>query len=87
LIAYPPPLDNFQVVHKVNPSEWLHTLGDVGYHDTPTMDGDVNEIYQEEELSASFVVEPSLGLDDLVGDTDDIQTPEKRKWKPMKKKV
>jgi hypothetical protein len=70
----------------VNPREWLQTPCDIGYHNTLTMDGVVDEFYQEEELPASFVVEPGLGLDDLVGDADDIQTLEKRKWKPMKKK-
>jgi hypothetical protein len=40
---------------------------------------EVDEVYQEEELPASFIIEPGPGLDDLVGDTDDIQTPQKRK--------
>jgi hypothetical protein len=40
---------------------------------------EVDEVYQEEELPSSFIVEPGSGLDDLVGDTDDIQTPQKRK--------
>jgi hypothetical protein len=52
------------VVHKVNHPEWLYTSADTGYHDTPTLNDDVDEIYQEEELSASFVVDPSAGLDD-----------------------
>jgi hypothetical protein len=56
------------VVHKVNPHERLHTPGDAGYHDTLTLDGDIDEVYQEEELSASFIMEPSPGLDDLVGE-------------------
>jgi hypothetical protein len=40
------------------------------------MDGDINEVYQE-ELSGSLVIEPGPGLDDLVGDADGIQTLEK----------
>jgi hypothetical protein len=63
------------VVHKVNPCEWLYTPGDDGYHDTPTLDDDIDEVYQEEELPTSFVVDIGAGLDDLVGDTNDIQMP------------
>jgi hypothetical protein len=57
----------------VNSREWLHTPGDAGYHDTSTLDDDVDEAYQEEELSPSFVVDPGAGLNDLVGDADDIE--------------
>jgi hypothetical protein len=72
----------------VNPHEWLHTLSDAGYHDTSTLDDDVDEVYQEEELSSSFIIDPGAGLDDLVGDADDIEMlVVKRKWKPIKKKV
>jgi hypothetical protein len=40
-------------------------------------------------LPPSFVIDPIAGLDDLVGDTDDIEMPivVKLKWKPIKKKV
>jgi hypothetical protein len=71
----------------VNPREQLYTPGDTGYHDTPTLDDDVDEVYQEEELSASFIIDPSAGLNDLVGDIDDIQMQVKRKQKPIKKNV
>jgi hypothetical protein len=73
----------------VNPHERLHTLGNAGYHDTLMLDDDVDEVYQEEELPPSFVIDPGAGLDDLVGDADDIEMPVvvKRKQKPMKKKV
>jgi hypothetical protein len=71
----------------VNPHEWLHTLSDAGYHGTSTLDDDVDEVYQEEELSPSFVIDPGAGLDDLEGDADDIEMlVVKRKWKPIKKK-
>jgi hypothetical protein len=33
----------------VNPCERLYTLGDAGYHDTRALDGEVDEVYQEEE--------------------------------------
>jgi hypothetical protein len=63
-------------------------LGDVGYHDTPSLDDDVDEVYQEEELPPSFIVDSGAWLDDLVGDADDIEMPiVKQKWKPIKKKV
>jgi hypothetical protein len=60
-------------VHKVNPCERLHTPSNAGYHDTPTLDDDVEEDYQEEELPPSFIVDPGVGLDDLVVDADDIE--------------
>jgi hypothetical protein len=81
-------LSAWWVVHKVNTRERLHTPGDVGYHDTPTLDDDVDEVYQEEDLPPSFMVTPGAGLDDLVGDADDIEMPiVKQKWKPIKEKV
>jgi hypothetical protein len=61
-------------------------MGDARYHDTPTLDDNVDEVYQEEELTPSFIVDPCAGLDDLVGDADDIEMPVvKQKWKPIKK--
>jgi hypothetical protein len=63
------------VVHKVNPYERLHTPGDAGYHDTLTLDDDADEVYQEEEWPPSFIVDSDVGLDDLVGDADDIEMP------------
>jgi hypothetical protein len=53
------------------------------------LDDDVGEVYQEEELPPSFVVDPGAGLDDLVGDVDDIEMSivVKRKQKSIKKKV
>ena len=86
----PYPCENLSawwVVHKVNPRERLYTPGVAGYHDTRALDGEIDEVYQDEELPASFVVEPGPGLDNLVGDIDDIQAPEKRKRNPIKKKV
>jgi hypothetical protein len=75
-LSYPcQKLNAWFVVHKVNPCEWLHTLGDAGYHDTLMLDDDVDEIYQEEELPPSFAIDPCADLDDLVGDVDDIEMP------------
>jgi hypothetical protein len=77
------------VVHKVNLREQLHISGDSGYHDTLTLDDDVDEVYQEEELPPSFVVDPGAGLDALVGDADDIEMPVvvKQKTETNKEKV
>jgi hypothetical protein len=66
-------LSAWWVVHKVNPRERLHTLGDAGNHDTLILDDDVDEVYQEEESPPSFVVDPGAGLDDLVGYANDIE--------------
>jgi hypothetical protein len=69
----------------VNTRKQLHTLSDAGYHDTMTLD---DEVYQEEELPPSFVIDLGVGIKDLVGDTDDIEMPVvKQKWKSIKKKV
>jgi hypothetical protein len=73
-LSYPcQKLNAWWVVHKMNPCEWLHTPGNAGYHDTPTLDDDVDEVYQEEELPPSFIIDHDAGLDDLVGDDDDIE--------------
>jgi hypothetical protein len=48
---------------------------------------DIDEVYQEEELIASFVVDPGAGLDDLVGDADDIQISMKQNRKQIKKNI
>jgi hypothetical protein len=64
------------VVYKVNPHEQLYTPTDVAYHFD---DEQINEIYQEEELSTSFLVEPSAALDSLVGDGVDVTILQKRK--------
>jgi hypothetical protein len=89
-LSYPcQKLNAWWVVHNVNPHEWLHTLGDIVYHDTLMLDDDIDEVYQEEELPPSFIVDSGAGLDDLVGDGDDIEMSVivKQKWKPIKKKV
>jgi hypothetical protein len=38
------------------------------YHDTLSLNDDIDEVYQEEELTPSFVVDPGAGLNDLVED-------------------
>jgi hypothetical protein len=63
-------------VYKVNPHEWLYTPTDVAYHFDDEQD---DEIYQEEELPTSFVVEPGAALNSLVGDGADATV--LQKWK------
>jgi hypothetical protein len=71
----------------VNSREHFYWTDDVGYRDTPTLDDDIDEILQEEELLASFVVKPGAGLNNLVTDADDIQMLVKWKCKSIKEKV
>jgi hypothetical protein len=44
------------VVHNVNSHDWLYTPTAVGYHDTLMLNGEIGEVYQEEELPTSFIV-------------------------------
>jgi hypothetical protein len=63
-------------VYKVNPHEQLQNPTDLDYH---LDDEEVDQIYQEEELSTSFVIEPSVALNSLVGDGADVTVLQKRK--------
>jgi hypothetical protein len=63
-------------VYKVNPHEWLYSPTDAAYHFDDEQD---DEIYQEEELPTSFVVEPGAALNSLVGDGADATV--LQKWK------
>jgi hypothetical protein len=61
-------LATWRVVYKVNPQERLHTPTSATYHFN---DEQVDEIYQE-ELPTSFVIDPGVALDSLVGDGADV---------------
>jgi hypothetical protein len=65
----------------------LYTLCNAGYHDNPMLHEEVDEICQEEESSTTFINEPSTRLNDLVGDVDDIQTPQNRNRNQSRKKI
>jgi hypothetical protein len=69
-------LATWRVVYKVNPHEWLYTPTNSAYHFD---DKQVDEIYQEEELPTSFVVEPGATLDSLVEDGVDDTVLQKQK--------
>jgi hypothetical protein len=66
----------WQVVYKLNPREWLYTPTNSAYHFN---DEQVDEIYQEEKLPTSFVIEPGVALDSLVGDGADVTILQKQK--------
>jgi len=84
-LSYPcEKLDAWWVVHKVNSRERLFTPSFGGYEFN---DDQADEVYQEEELPSSFVIEPGAGLNSLVGDSNDITIVAKRKQGPKKKKV
>jgi hypothetical protein len=63
-------------VYKVNPCERLYTSTNSAYHFD---DEQVDKIYQEEKLPTSFVVEPGVVLNSLVGDGADVTVLQKRK--------
>jgi hypothetical protein len=72
-------LSAWWVVYRVNPREWLHTPDDSGYHENQVSDGELDEVYQDDELPCSFNINPNLVLNSLVGDTNDVTLPEQRK--------
>jgi len=70
----------------VNSRERVYTPRHAGYC-ASQFDEEVDEVFQEEELSTSFVIEPDAELNSLVGDSEDIRVPKKRKRQAPKKKV
>jgi hypothetical protein len=70
----------------VNPSERLHTPGDAGYHENHVEVGEVDEIYQDDELSCSFNIDPNLALESLLGDINDVTISEEMVQELSKKK-
>jgi hypothetical protein len=74
------------VVYRVNPHERLHTPDDSGYHENQLSAGEVDEVYQDDELSCSFNIDPDSTLNSLRGDANDVTVPEQRKQTLRKKK-
>jgi hypothetical protein len=72
-------LSAWWVVYIVNPREWLHTPDHSGYHENQVSDGELDEVYQDDELLCSFNINPDLALNSLVGDANDVTLPEQRK--------
>ncbi len=69
----------------MNPHEWLHTPDDSGYHENQVPVEEVDEVYQDDELSCSFNINLYLALNSLVGDANDVTVPEQRKQTLRKK--
>jgi hypothetical protein len=44
----------------VNPREQLHTPDESGYHENQVPAGEVDEVYQDDELSCSFNIDHEL---------------------------
>jgi hypothetical protein len=63
----------------VNPHEWLQTPNDSGYHENHVPLGEVDEVYQDDELPCSFNINPDLALNSLVGNANDVTLPDHRK--------
>jgi hypothetical protein len=72
-------LSAWWVIYRVNPREWLHTPGDSGYHENQVLDGELDEVYQDDELPCLFNINPNLTLNSLVSDANDVTLPEQRK--------
>jgi hypothetical protein len=79
-------LSAWWVVYRVNPRERLHTPDESGYHENQVPVGEVNEVYQDGELTCSFNINLDLALNSLVGDANDVRLPEQRKQTPRKPK-
>jgi hypothetical protein len=79
-------LSAWWVVYRVNPRERLHTPNDSGYHENQVPTGEVDEVYQDDELPCSFNIDPELALNSLLGDANDVTVLEHRKQTLRKKK-
>jgi hypothetical protein len=75
------------VVYRVNPCERLHTPNDSGYHENQLLDGEVDEVYRDDELLYSFTIDSDLALNSLLNDANDVTIPEQRKQSLRKKET
>jgi hypothetical protein len=71
----------------VNSREWLHTTDDSGYHENQVTAREVDEVYQDDELSCSFNIDPDSALNSLLSDANDVTVPEKMKQALRKKET
>jgi hypothetical protein len=70
-------------MYRVNPHEWLHTLDNSGYQ---VVAGEVDEVYQANELSCSFNIDLDSALNSLLSDANDVTFPVQRKQALRKKR-
>jgi hypothetical protein len=75
------------VVYRVNPRERLHTPDDSGCHENQVPTGDVDDVYQDDELPYSFHIDPDSTLNSLIDDVNDVTVPEQRKQSLRKKET
>jgi hypothetical protein len=75
------------VVYRVNSLEWLHTPDNSGYNESQVPAGEVDEVYQDDELPCSFHIDLDSSLNPLLGDANDVTVLEQRKQSLRKKEV
>jgi hypothetical protein len=80
-------LSAWWVVYRVNSHKWLHTPDDYGYHENQVPAGEVDEVYQDDELLCSFHTDPDSALNSLLSDANDVTVPEQRKQSLRKKET
>jgi hypothetical protein len=82
--AYPyKKLSKWRVVYNVNPRERLYTPGEDEYQIGHLEH--VDEVFQEEELTTSFHIDPAPALDSLVADVNDLTFSERRRRQPIRR--
>jgi hypothetical protein len=87
-IPYPcKKLSAWWVVYIVNPHERLHTPDNFGYHENQVPAGEVDEVYQDDELPSSFHIDLDSALNSLLGDANDETVPEQRKQSLRKEEM
>jgi hypothetical protein len=72
-------LSAWWMLYRVNPHERLQTPNDSGYHENQVAAGEVDKVYQDDELPSSFNIDPDSTLNSLLGDANDVTVPEQRK--------
>jgi hypothetical protein len=79
-------LSTWWVVYKVNPYEQLSTPDDSGYHENQVPTREVDGVYQDDELSCSFNIDPDSALNSLLGNANNVTVFKQRKQDLRKKK-
>jgi hypothetical protein len=79
-------LSAWWAVYRVNPREQLHTPDDSGFHGNQVPFGELDEVYQNDELPCSFNIDPDSALNSLLDDANDITVPKQRKQSLRKKR-
>jgi hypothetical protein len=72
-------------VYNVNLRERLYTPGEDEYRFVHLEQ--VDEVFQEEDLSTTFCIGSALALDSLVADINDLTCPETRRIQYVRRKV